>query len=156
MERITLSMDSALLDRLDDYMRASGARNRSEALRDLVRRGLSSLPPRPEADCVAVLSYVMDPAQRDLGRRVPLSRQDHHDRTVAALSAPLDHEGALEVAILRGPVGALSDYANGLFLERGVRHGSLSLIPVRVVSETHAHGSGEAHSHSHVQVQESF
>lgn len=156
MERITVSMDAALLTRLDAYMATSGATNRSEALRDLVRRGLSDGPDQRDGDCIAVISYALDPTQRDLGRRVPQSRHDRHDAAIAALSVPLDHTGAVEVSILRGNAGDLSDYAHGLFLERGIWHGQLSLIPITTVSEVHAHGAGDAHRHSHLRIKESF
>ena len=157
MQRVTVTMEPALLEQLDAYMNQSGATNRSEALRDLVRHALAAKqPPREEAECVAVISYALDPTIRDLGRRVPQSRHEHHDRAVAALSVPLDHSAAVEVAVMRGAVGDVSAYANSLFLERGIRHGQLSLIPVRTQVEFHEHGAGEPHSHTHLRVQESF
>ena len=155
MQRVTITIDDDLLEALDAFMQRSGAGNRSEALRDLLRRGLA--PEAPEnADCVAILSYSLDPSMRELGRRVPISRQQHHDSTVAALSVPLDHQTAVEVAVMRGKVGKVSDYANGLFLERGVRHGKLAMIPVERAVEFHLHGTGAAHSHSHLRVKDSF
>lgn len=156
MERITISMDAALLAQLDRYMEASQASNRSEALRDLVRRGLNADAAPRDDDCVAVISYAMDPGQRDLGRRIPQSRHDRHDSAIAALSVPLDHSAAVEVAVMRGKVGALSDYAHSLFLERGILHGDVSFIPVQQVTEVHAHGTTDAHSHDHLRIREGF
>jgi CopG family nickel-responsive transcriptional regulator len=157
MQRITITIEPELLDQLDAFMAQSGATNRSEALRDLVRLGLSGRQHgSPAADCLAVVSYALDPPLRDLARRVPQGRQDRHDRTLAALSVPVDHAAAVEVAVLRGSVAEVSAYANGLFLERGIRHGTLALIPVRVEDEVHSHADGAAHRHSHLRVQESF
>ncbi|ARO15456.1 CopG family transcriptional regulator, nickel-responsive regulator [Ketogulonicigenium robustum] len=157
MHRVTVAIEPALLDELDAYMARSGATNRSEALRDLVRRGLAGQGQRDAAaDCVGVLSYTVEPAVRALGRRVPQSRQDRHDLTVAALSVPLDHDSAVEVAVMRGDVGAVTAFADSLFLERGIRHGALSLVPVQTQVEHHTHGDGRAHSHTHLKVKESF
>lgn len=156
MERITISIDEALLARLDAYMTTSNATNRSEALRDLVRRGLDGGPAPRDADSVAVLSYALDSSLRDLGRRVPQSRHARHDRVVAALSVPLDHSSAVEVAVLRGAAGELSDYAHSLFTERGIQHGTVSLIPVTSVTEMHSHGTGQPHRHTHLRVRDSF
>jgi len=155
MQRVTITIDDDLLQALDGFMKRSGAGNRSEALRDLVRRGLAPEAPAG-ADCVAILSYALDPSLRELGRRVPISRQEHHDSTVAAMSVPLDHKTAVEIAVMSGKADKISDYANGLFMERGVRHGRLALIPVDRELEFHLHGSGSAHSHSHLRVKESF
>ncbi|TGD62126.1 nickel-responsive transcriptional regulator NikR [Tabrizicola sp. WMC-M-20] len=155
MQRVTITIDDDLLGFLDAFMQRSGAVNRSEALRDILRRSLA--PEAPEdADCVAILSYSMDPSMRELGRKVPISRQQHHDSAVAALSVPVDHKTAVEVTVMRGKVGKVSDYANSLFLERGVRHGRLAMIPVEREVEFHLHGSGKAHSHSHFRVKDSF
>lgn len=155
MQRVTITIDDDLLGALDAFMQRSGAGNRSEALRDLLRRGLAP-EAADDADCVAVLSYSLDPSLRELGRRVPMSRQDHHDSTVAALSVPMDHKTAVEISVMRGKVGEISDYANGLFLERGVRHGRLAMIPVEREVEFHLHGTGAPHSHSHFRVKDSF
>ena len=150
MQRVTLSIEDGLLEALDAFMARSGARNRSEAVREILRRGLAP-EASGDAECVGVLSYTLDPSVRDLGRRVPQSRQDRHDATVAALTAPLDHDASVEVAVMRGRVAEVRAYAESLFLERGVRHGRLSLIPVRSENAAHAHGGGpRGHAHLHV------
>src|SRR5690606_34437583 len=106
--------------------------NRSEALRDLIRRGLSAETEHPlNAECVGVISYTVDPTVRELSRRIPESRHELHDRTMAALSVPLDHTDAIEIVVMRGKVQVVAGYAHGLFLERGIRHGQLALIPVK-------------------------
>lgn len=146
MKRITITLDDALLDAVDAHMDASGATNRSEAIRDLVGRSLSPAAP-PDAQCMAVVSYTLDPEKRDLGRKVPKVRQDHHDRVAAAMSVPVDHTTSLEVTVLKGAVGQVDAIANALFLERGVRHGRLSLVPLARDNRSHSHGDGSAHVH---------
>lgn len=154
MRRITITIDDALLARLDALMAASGAQNRSETLRDLVRRALSGQAPAG-AECLGVVSCVVDTARPDLARRLPQHRLAHHDSTIAALSVPLDHGAALEVIVAGGTVGRIDSFANALFLERGVRHGALALVPVERHVERHTHG-GETHAHDHLHVRDSF
>ena len=57
---------------------------------------------------------------------------------------------------MRGPVGDVERYANALFLERGVRHGTVALIPVQTEIETHDHGDGPGHRHAHLRVLDRF
>lgn len=154
MRRITITIDDDLLARLDALMAASGARNRSETLRDLARRALSGEAPAA-AECLGVVSCVVETGQRDLARRLPEHRQAHHDSAIAALSVPVDHGAALEVIVARGRVGGIESFANALFLERGVRHGALALVPVERRVERHAHG-GHVHAHEHLRVRDSF
>ena len=153
MQRITITIEDDLLAALDGFMARSGASNRSEALRDLVRRGLLAEDAPDGSECVGVITYALDPSQRDLGRAVPESRQRHHDTTIAALSVPLDHHAAVEVAVMRGTVGSVQAYANSLFLQRGVLHGQTALIPVKTEIEFHLHGT-RAHTHEHLRVQD--
>ncbi|MCC6007611.1 MAG: nickel-responsive transcriptional regulator NikR [Rhodobacteraceae bacterium] len=154
MQRVTITIDDDLLARLDALMQETGARNRSETLRDLLRRALEGPTPK-DAQCLGVLSCAVESARRDLGRRLAEHRLAHHDATIAALSVPLDHGAALEVIVAQGRVGAIERFANGLFLERGVRHGALSLVPVERLVERHAHGEA-AHSHEHLRLRDSF
>jgi len=157
MQRTTITLDYDLAAELDNYIEASGAQNRSEAIRDLLRRALAARSGAPaEAHCFAVLSCVIDQSVRGLGQRVPQGRLDRHDQTVAALSVPLDHSTALDVTVMRGHAGSISAYAEGLFLERGVMHGTLGLIPVTDGHTTHVHDDGTEHAHSHLRVLPSF
>ncbi|MGF1658620.1 MAG: nickel-responsive transcriptional regulator NikR [Rubrimonas sp.] len=157
MQRVTMTLDEELLAEIDAFMARSGASNRSEALRDLARRGLGAVvADTARGDCVGVVSYVCRRATRDLGRRIADARHDRHDRTIAATTVPLDHDAALEVEILRGDAAELRAHAEALFLERGVLHGSAALCPVRITESTHAHGEGEPHAHVHLKVRESF
>ena len=115
---------------LDGFMAATGGANRSEVIRDLVRRGLSSRPEAPvNASCYGVISCAVDQSVRNLSSRVPQSRLDHHDQTIAALSVPLDHSTSIEVTVMKGRVADVQHFAEGLFLERGVVHGTLGPHP---------------------------
>lgn len=159
MHRVTITLDDDLVARLDAFMAATGGGNRSEVIRDLVRRGLSLRPEAPgTAACYGILSFAVDQSVRKLSSRVPQSRLDRHDQTVAALSIPLDHTTSLEVTVMKGRVADVSGYSEALFVERGVLHGSLGLIPVADSAQrhVHSHGAGPPHEHSHVTVQSSF
>ncbi len=157
MQRITIALDDALVAELDAHLEATGGSSRSEAIRDLVRRGLSTIPGSPgDARCYGVVSCAVDQSVRNLASRVPQGRLDHHDETVAALSVPLDHSTAIDVAVMRGRVAHISSYSEALFLERGVMHGSLGLIPVAEDTTIHVHPSGDMHAHTHLRVKNSF
>ncbi|MCK0206620.1 nickel-responsive transcriptional regulator NikR [Starkeya koreensis] len=157
MQRITIAIDDDFAARLDAHMEASGATSRSEVIRDLVRRGLSARPEGPpSAHCLGVISCTIDQSVRNLAARVPQGRLERHDQTVAALSVPLDHTTSLEVTLMRGHVGDVSAYAEALFLERGVMHGSLALVPVDAGADRHVHNQGAAHEHTHLRVKSGF
>jgi CopG family nickel-responsive transcriptional regulator len=157
MQRITIALDDALVAEIDSHLEATGGSGRSEAIRDLVRRGLSTIPRNPEsAECYGVVSCAIDQSVRNLAARVPQSRLDRHDQTVVSLSVPIDHSTSVDVVVMRGLVAEVSSYAEALFLQRGVMHGALGLIPVAEDSVTHVHADGVPHVHTHLKVKSSF
>ncbi|MGR7996746.1 nickel-responsive transcriptional regulator NikR [Xanthobacter sp. ZOL 2024] len=157
MQRTTITLDDDLAADLDAYMQATGAMSRSEAIRDLVRRGLSTRSGRPaEAHCFGIVSCTVDQAVRNLAARVPQGRLERHDQTVAALSVPLDHTTSIDIAVMRGHVADVSAYAEALFLERGVMHGALNLIPVVEDKVPHSHAEGTGTAHTHLRVRSGF
>jgi CopG family nickel-responsive transcriptional regulator len=155
MHRVTITLDDDLMAAVDGYLAASNATNRSEAIRDLLRRSLENKGD-PDALCMAVASYVLDPDKHDLGKKVPKVRQDNHTNINAAMSVPVGHSTSLEVAVLNGTLATVESIANGLFLERGVRHGQLMLIPLSVEKAAHSHSHGEDAPHRHYTVLERF
>lgn len=140
MQRITITLTDEIVEELDRFMAASGAVNRSEAIRDLIRRALLARPDAPgAAPCLGVMSFTLEHASRGLGPRMMQRRLDGHDQTLGALSLPLDHSTSLEIEVLRGSVASLSALAQGVFLERGVAHGALALVPVAEGGPLHSH-----------------
>lgn len=159
MQRTTITLDDELAADLEAWLDAHGAQSRSEAIRDLLRRGLAARAEPPEgAECYGVVSYVADLSTRNLAARLPQGRLDRHDQTVAALSVPLDHRHSVEVAVMRGDARAVTGYAEALFLERGIMHGTLGMIPVARDDAAHVHdgpaAGAEPHSHWHHHAEE--
>ncbi|HLH97358.1 MAG TPA: nickel-responsive transcriptional regulator NikR [Xanthobacteraceae bacterium] len=150
MERVTISVSEEFAAELAAFMRRNGYENRSEAVRDLARLGLNQARNEEAlgSDCVATFSYVFGHDTRELAKRLTNTHHAHHDFQIATLHVHLDHDSCLEVAVLRGKVAAVKDFANSVIAERGVTYGTVSLIPVAVDTAAHAHGSG-AHRHAH-------
>ncbi|NTV11149.1 MAG: nickel-responsive transcriptional regulator NikR [Zoogloea sp.] len=161
MDRFTISLDEDLAAAFDALIAQRGYRNRSEAVRDILRAELEhDRQAKNEAPhCIANLSYVYNHHERELSERLTGIQHDHHDLTVATLHAHLDHDNCIESVILKGPTTTVRAFAQTLMAERGVRHGSLNLISVDVADPQQAHGAaghshphphGEGHAHPHV------
>ena len=120
------------LAELDAFMAARGYDNRSEAIRDLARRGLreASGAGGQKRDCVAALVYVYDHAARQLSKRLTRAFHDHHELSHASLHVHLDQESCLEVTVLKGKSADVQAFADHVIAERGVRHGKIVRMPV--------------------------
>lgn len=156
MQRITIVLDDELVAEVDRMIATRGYQNRSEAIRDLARAGLHQITQEkaPARDCVAALVYVYEHESRELAKRLTRLFHEHHDLSRAAMHVHLDHESCMEVAVLQGKTGDVSQFANRVIAERGVRHGRLVTVPVALESHAHAHGSDARHRHLHAHVRE--
>lgn len=149
MERLTISLDNQLSEQFDEFIRARGYTNRSEAMRDLIREQLeaSRLEKENAGYCVATLSYIYNHHESDLASRITSVQHDHHDLTLSSMHVHMDHDNCLEVVILRGTIQNVKNFSNLVTATRGVRHGKLHMVPVEIKQEQHS-STSVPHTHS--------
>ena len=150
MHRITISLEDELAQQFDELMHERGYRNRSEAMRDLVRGFLDQERIRTESSryCIASLSYVYNHHERDLARRLTSIQHAHHDLNLTTMHIHLDHDNCLETVVLRGKTADVKHFAEAIMAERGVRHGKVNLIAIDMEG-TRAGGHSHVHLHPH-------
>jgi CopG family nickel-responsive transcriptional regulator len=133
MERFTISLDETLAQAFDRLIRERGYANRSEAVRDMIRRELTKEEARGSEQEEA-------PHERRLAERLTDLQHHAHDVVVSSMHVHLDHDNCLETLCLRGHSAEVRAFAEKLSAERGVRHGTLNLIPVETeASPQHVH-----------------
>lgn len=146
MQRITITLDDDLMEKLDTLIAERGYQNRSEAIRDLTRAGMQQAAQEQgkSGDCVAALVYVYDHAQRDLSRRLVDTYHHHHDLSLATLHVHLDDDNCMEVTALRGTGSEVQHFADHIIAERGVKYGRVVMMPtgkkVGGKKKGHSHG----------------
>jgi len=147
MDRFTISLEEKLAEEFDAWIADRGYSNRSEAVRDLLRAelGRTLIEKQQSAYCVASLSYVFNHHERELTERLANIQHEHHDLTVSAMHAHLDHDHCLETVILKGPTAAVQKLSDAICAERGVHHGRLNLISVELHAP-HSHGAASKRS----------
>ncbi|KFC04463.1 nickel responsive regulator [Trabulsiella guamensis ATCC 49490] len=129
MQRVTITLDDDLLTTLDALSEHHGYRNRSEAIRDILRNALvQEKSQQADRQGYAVLSYVYEHEKRDLASRLVSSQHHHHDLSVATLHVHISHEDCLEIAVLKGNMHEIKHFADEMIAERGVRHGHLQCL----------------------------
>jgi CopG family nickel-responsive transcriptional regulator len=128
LERISIAIETGLLKDFDELLERRKLGNRSEALRDLIRRRLiEDRIEREEGEAVASLTLLFDHEQRELAERLVGAGHAHHARVLSTLHVHLDQRLCLEVQVLQGEPAVLRQYADQLIGLRGVMHGELVL-----------------------------
>lgn len=124
--RFGVSMDDELLERFDRLIRRRGYTNRSEAIRDLVRRELVEESwTTGKATQIALLGLVYRHEHGDLMHRLTHVQHEHAQMIVSNLHVHLDPENCLEVLILKGPAETIEHLAGQLLSIKGVKFGQL-------------------------------
>ena len=127
LTRFGVSLDEELLEPFDALCAVKGYSNRSEAIRDLIRKALVA-EEWQQADCqgAGTLTLVYDHHKNDLARRLTQMQHDEHDIIIATLHVHLDHHNCLEVLILKGEAARVRALADKLISCKGVKHGTFS------------------------------
>lgn len=126
LERVSLSIEKDLMERFEKLIARQGRQNRSEAIRDLIRKQL--VEEEWEAgnrEAVATLTLIYDHSRRELTDRLVETGHHHHEQVLATLHVHLDHDHCLEVTALRGTPSDLRHMAEQMLALKGVKHGQL-------------------------------
>jgi len=133
LERVSLAIERGLLRRFDSLLARRRLGNRSEAVRDLIRRRLlEEANEGGSGEAVASLTLVYDHAQRELSDRLVATGHHHQARVLSTMHVHLDGRMCLEVMALRGRPAELRQLADHLIGLKGVQHGQLVLSAARI------------------------
>ena len=125
--RTGISLESELLERFDRVIHKKGYKNRSEAIRDLVRDYAVAEDVEENRDGGGNLDHGLRPPPPKLAEQLIEAQHHAEDKVLAATHVHLDHHNCLEVIIMRGRSSEVSQIADRILSLRGVKHGKLVL-----------------------------
>ncbi len=124
--RFGVSLESTLLEKFDQLNTQKGYKNRSEAIRDLIREKLVSEEwNSSQQETVGVFSLVYDHHQRELNKTLNHIQHQHVEVIVSSTHVHIDQHNCLEVIILKGKANIIKKITDQLTSTRGVKHGEL-------------------------------
>ena len=123
--RTGVSLEQELLTKFDSVNGKKGYRNRSEAIRDLIRDHLVSEEIDKNKMVIGTLAIIYDHHRPNLTEKLVEAQHHAGGKVLAATHVHLDHHNCLEVIIMKGRSGVLRDLSNGILSLRGVKHGQL-------------------------------
>jgi len=125
--RFGISLEKQLIDAFDKHIRSRNYRNRSEAIRDLIREDLIQrkwIEGGPVAGAV-VMTY--DHHKRELVNKMLDIQHEYGSIILSTQHVHLDHHHCLEVIAVRGKAREVERLSNTLKALVGVKHLSLSI-----------------------------
>ncbi len=123
---VSLSMD--LLDRFDRLIKELGYENRSEAMRDLIRRKLLEEEWKaPEQEIFAAVFLVYDHHTMSLASRLLDLQHGSYAQVIGSFHVHVDRHNCMEVVVLKGPGAEVRELADSMISLKGVKYGRLNM-----------------------------
>ncbi|MGG3890709.1 nickel-responsive transcriptional regulator NikR [Metabacillus fastidiosus] len=134
LKRFGVSMEGNLLRKFDHLITQKGYKNRSEAVRDLVRDALiqQSWEDNEEIIAGSILLFY-DHHQRNLLNELTKIQHSMHDAIMATTHFHLDHANCLELIVVKGRAKDIQQLSNKLTSLKGVQYGKFTAAPVEQV-----------------------
>ncbi|WP_263374817.1 nickel-responsive transcriptional regulator NikR [Granulicella aggregans] len=139
LSRTGVSLDGDLLKEFDRLITKRGYKNRSEAVRDLIRRALLEEDVDSNKSVVGTLTLVYDHHIPNLSEKLTDVQHRAGAMILAATHVHLDHHYCLEVIIMKGKSRELQAVADGILALRGVELGKLVLTNSGKDLKSHTH-----------------
>jgi len=123
--RFGVSIPGELIQAFDRYIKTRSYKNRSEAIRDLIREKLIEQEWELEGgdrEVVGTITYVFDHHKRELLDSIIRIQHEFSHSVIASQHVHLDHDNCLEVAIVKGKPSTLRGVAYKLKALKGIKH----------------------------------
>ncbi len=131
VERVGISFEPELLKSFDQLIKDKGYTNRSEAIRDLVRKALVEEQVRVgTGEVIGTLTYIYNHHEGDVNRRLMNLQHDHHTEILFTSHVHMSHEMCLEVLIVKGKAGNVTRLTDNIKAIKGVKHVEMVITKV--------------------------
>ena len=124
--RFGVSIEPDLLKKFDKMIKKEGYYNRSEAIRDLIRKNLITEKSKdPDAKSIGTLTMIYDHHTGNLTNKLLDLQHNHHSEILSTTHIHIDHHNCLEVLVLKGKAGQIQKLADNIKALKGIKHGEL-------------------------------
>lgn len=126
--RFGVAMDEQLLQKFDRLILKKGYKNRSEALRDLVRNNIVDEEWKlGNQETVGTVTIVFSHHVRELNNVLTELQHHYHGEIISCMHVHLDEHNCLEVLAVKGKPEKIKKIADALIATKGVKHGKLCI-----------------------------
>jgi len=123
--RFGVSLESELLEALDNYVKENKFPNRSQAIRQLIERNLVEKKWQCNHQVAGAITLVFDYNKRDLGRKITKIQHDYLEEILAVMHFHLSNKTNMEIVVVQGQAYRLTELSDKLISLKGIRHGKL-------------------------------
>ena len=123
--RFGVSLESELLEALDQYVDANGFPNRSQAVRQLIERNIVEKKWQCNNVVAGTVILVYDRTKRGLIEKIASIQSQYRDEILSTQQFYFSPDSCFEIVAARGRSRVLTELADKLIALKGVFHGKL-------------------------------
>jgi len=120
--RFGVSIDQSLLKRFDKIIENQQYKNRSEAIRDLIRDALVDDEWSAEVHMAGSITMVYDHDHSNLVNTLLKIQHSYHDLIITSQHIHVDHNNCLEIIIVKGRTEMIRELYDSLRSTKGIKH----------------------------------
>ena len=120
--RFGVSVPEDLLKKFDKLIKARNYKNRSEAIRDLIRESFVEEEWTLSKDVAGGISMVYNHHRRQLVNKLIETQHKFHNLIISSQHIHLDHDNCLEFIVVKGKAEDVKRLYNILKSTKGVKH----------------------------------
>jgi CopG family transcriptional regulator, nickel-responsive regulator len=128
--RFGISLEKTLIDAFDKQIALQNYKNRSEALRDLIRDSLSKKRKIDGCKVAGAITMTYDHHKRELVNKLIDLQHDHQKLIISTQHIHLDHHYCLEIIAIKGCVREVEKLASVLRAQVGVVQLDMSISAI--------------------------
>lgn len=125
--RFGVSLEKDLLDRFDSLISRHSYTNRSEAIRDLIRRELIKEEWHSGKEIAGAVTLIYDHHKRELINKIVDIQHDYGDIIISTQHVHLDHNNCLEIIAVKGSPKKARELTDKLGAVKGIKHTTLGM-----------------------------
>jgi len=124
--RFGVSINPQLLKKFDKEIKKEGYNNRSEAIRDMIRKNIIKQENKnPDTKVIGTLTMIYDHHTGSLTNKLLDLQHDHHNEILTTTHVHIDHHNCLEVLVLKGKSKNIQSLADKIKSLKGIKHGEV-------------------------------
>lgn len=125
-ERFSVSINRELLEKFDRAIKERKYRNRSKAIRDLIREFLIEREwERAEGEVMGALTLLYNHEMGNVTERLLKIQHERCGNIISTMHIHIDRHNCMEIIAIRGLPQEVREIADSLISCRGVKHGKL-------------------------------
>jgi CopG family transcriptional regulator, nickel-responsive regulator len=128
--RFGVSIEENLIKKFDSLIGKKNYSNRSEAIRDLIRKNLVDEEWAKDGEVACGIIMVYDHHKRELVNKLLDIQHDFSGVIISTQHVHLDHDSCLEIVAVKGSAKRAAELADRLSSLKGVKHCSVAKTAV--------------------------